>query len=95
MILSGRKTQTRRRWKRPRAKVGSVHQAKTSYQGDAFAHLRITDIHLERLGDISEEDVRREGYETREQLEDVFRRIYKRTPDPDEVVTVINFEVVS
>lgn len=94
MILEGRKVQTRRRWTRPRVKVGSVHQAKTSYQGDAFAHLRITDIHLERLGDISDEDVRREGYESREQLMGVFRAIYRTEPDPDEVVTVVDFECV-
>jgi len=96
MILSGRKTQTRRRWQRPRAKVGSIRQAKTGFaKTDVFAHIKITGLRQEALGDISNEDVYREGYDTREQLEDVFKRIYKgQAPDPSEVVWVVDFELV-
>jgi len=43
-ILNGDKTVTRRRWKRPRACVGSIHRAQTQLFGDAFARLRITSV---------------------------------------------------
>ena len=57
LILSGTKTQTRRIWKKPRAKVGSIHLAKLKMLStDFFAKLEILDVHLERLGDISEEE---------------------------------------
>lgn len=95
MILSGRKTQTRRKWKKPRAKVGSIHQAKTGFKkDDTFALIRITGIRHEAMGDISDEDVYREGYDSREAFADIWRRIHGTDPDPTEVVTVIDFEVV-
>lgn len=51
-ILAGTKTQTRRTGSK-RWKVGSIHQAKTSYKKDAaFAKLRILDIRQETLGDM-------------------------------------------
>lgn len=62
MILAGNKTQTRRKWKRPRVKVGNVYQARTALFGKSFAHLRVKRIHHEILKDISEADARAEGY---------------------------------
>src|SRR5690606_36771704 len=60
LVLSGRKMQTRRRWKRPRVTVCSVHQAKTGFKKDeVFARIRITGLRHEPLGDISPEDVYR------------------------------------
>lgn len=96
MILSGRKTQTRRKWKRPRVCVGSIHKAKTGFRkNETFARIRITGLRQERLGDISDEDVPREGYDSRETLADVWRRIYGANSNPDEIVRVIDFEVVT
>jgi len=92
LVLSGRKTQTRRRWKRPRVKVGSVHQAKTGFKKDeVFARIRITGLRQERLGDISPEDVYREGYDTWDEFAAVWRRIHGSAPDPDEIVWVVDF----
>jgi hypothetical protein len=64
MILSGRKTQTRRIWKKPRAKVGAVHLAKTKMLSrEYFAKLRILDVYREFPSDISDDDARAEGYD--------------------------------
>ena len=47
LIHSGRKTQTRRLWKKPRAKVGVVHKAKTAlFSQDYFALIKITALRL-------------------------------------------------
>lgn len=94
LILSGRKTQTRRVWKKSRARVGAVHKAKTAlFSPDHFALIRITGLRRERLGDITLEDVRREGYDTLEEFKEVWVRINK-TWDPELEVYVVSFELV-
>jgi len=92
LILSGRKTQTRRVWKKSRARVGAVHKAKTAlFSPDHFALIRITGLRRERLGDITLEDARREGYDTLEEFKAVWVRINK-TWDPELEVYVVSFE---
>jgi hypothetical protein len=46
-ILAGRKTVTRRQWKKPRVKVGNVYQARTMMLGKAFARLRVVSLQSE------------------------------------------------
>lgn len=94
-ILTGRKTQTRRVWKKPRARAGSIHKAKTVlFSREYFALIRITDVRKERLGDISLEDVRREGYDTREAFKEEWIRI-NGAWNPELEVFVVSFELVS
>lgn len=91
LILSHRKTETRRLWSSPRARVGAVHQARLTLFGDPFALLKILNVHKERLGDISEDSVHREGYDTLEDFKDAWRRI-NGSWDPDLVPFVVRFE---
>jgi hypothetical protein len=92
-ILSGRKTQTRRLWKKPRAKVGAVHKAKTAlFSRDHFALIKITAFRKERLGDISLVDVRREGYDTLQAFTEEWIRINKIW-DSELEVYVVSFEL--
>ena len=85
-ILEGRKVCTRRRWKRPRAKVGAVHQARTTLFGSPFAYLRIRDVRQERYpgsvvsGSISPSFARDvegnlEGFRDWEEFRSVFAQI--------------------
>ncbi len=93
LILPGRKTQTRRLWKKPRAKVGAIHKAKTAlFSRDHFALIKITALRKERLGDISLEDVRREGYETLQAFKEEWIRINKIW-DSELEVYVVSFEL--
>jgi hypothetical protein len=94
LIIFGRKTQTRRIWDRPRAKPGAVHKAKTLlYSMDYFASIRVIAVRKERLGDISLEDVRREGYESLEAFKEEWIRI-NRVWDHELEVYVVSFELV-
>lgn len=65
-ILSGQKTQTRRCWKRPRAKVGSFHWAQLNYAPESrFARLEILDVWEqapEAIDEMGDEHVTAEGF---------------------------------
>lgn len=98
-ILAGTKTQTRRAWKKPRARVGTVHLAKTRMlSSDYFARLAILAVYEERLGDISEEDARAEGYPSRAAYLQAFARINRQRIGDDfyeQMVYVVRFRVVT
>ena len=62
LIKKGEKCQTRRlHHGRFRAKVGSIHQCRTTLFGPALCHIRILRTWHERLGDISANDAWEEG----------------------------------
>jgi hypothetical protein len=98
MILVGTKTETRRLWKRQRAKVGSVHLAKLKMLSkEYFARLQINYVFQQRLGDITDEQVRKEGYSTRDEYFKKLCEINKMPYHPrvlDMVVWVVGFELV-
>lgn len=72
----------------------AIHKAKTTlFSRDHFALIRITGLRRERLGDITLEDVRREGYDTMEEFKEVWVRITKCW-DPELEVYVVSFELV-
>ncbi len=94
-ILSGRKVETRRQWRTWRAKVGSIHKAKTKMLSpEYFAELEILRRWEECLGDISEKSIHNEGYDSREQYVAVWEEINKRPWNDDEIVKVLLFQVV-
>lgn len=94
LILSGAKTESRRRWRRPLVKEGGVYWAATGFgRGDRFARLKVKYIRRQRLGEVTEEDARREGCSSLEEFKEVWTRIYGSW-DPCEEVYVVSFEVV-
>lgn len=76
-ILEGRKTQTRRIWKRRRAKPGSHHWAQTGmYKPETrFACLEVLRVWQEPLINISEADAKAEGYQDSHEYLMAFVRI--------------------
>jgi len=95
-IVMGRKTQTRRNHKRPRAKVGVVHQCRTTLFGKPFAHIKILRVWQERLGDISQEDVKAEGVWplTPEEFIEGFMEVAKGKVTRDSMLWCYEFEYV-
>ncbi len=94
MILSGRKTQTRRMGKK-RWNVGAIHQVKTGFKkDDQFGSVRILNVREEQLKHITEESARAEGYDSVSDYMDIFMKIYGSWT-PDQWVWVVDFKVIS
>jgi hypothetical protein len=75
-IDNGLKTETRRTWKKPRAKVGSTHKAKTKMLSkNYFAVLKIKEVYQEKLRSITKESAYAEGGYTVESYVDKFYEI--------------------
>ena len=95
LILSGRKTQTRRLGKK-RWTVGKVYQAKTSYMAKPFAYLKLTALRYEPLEPMSEADAHAEGYNNVQSYLQAFKEIYKYPLDEaNPLVWVLTFELAS
>jgi ParB family transcriptional regulator, chromosome partitioning protein len=87
-VVSGEKQQTTRRRADPRIETGTVVRADVIQ----FADLEITDVIRKRLSDFTEADAQAEGGYTLEEFCDLWRRSYGGW-NPDELVTIIRFEV--
>ena len=102
LILSGRKTQTRRLWKHgSRVKVGNVYQARTRMldKSSTFALLRVKQVRtMWKLDDITPEDAWAEGYDSVGEFLAAFRAInrwsWNQLSLGDKPITVVEFEVV-
>ena len=86
--MSGRKTQTRRLHTRLR-KVGSKQASKYDFLGKPFCFVVINRCFLQKLGDVSDADISKEGFNSKMEFIDYFGDKY----DPDLVVVVYEFEV--
>ncbi len=91
-ILKGAKTQTSRKGiPNSKVKVGAVIHA--SVWEPHFADLRIISIERKRLGEMTEEDAKREGGYTLEEFKEVWKSIHGDWNE-NESVYVIHFERV-
>jgi hypothetical protein len=92
MIHEGKKTETRRIWKKQRAIIGSVHLMKIKMLSkENFGKMKITNIIKNHLLDITEEGAQREGGYTREEYLKLWFKINPKSPKNPEVF-VVNFE---
>jgi len=94
MILAGKKTSTRRVWRRKNVKVGRTYKARLKLLSkDYFAKIRVKKFYKQRLGEMKKEDFEKEGYEN---PNDFIRNWAEITGSWDKglAVHVIEFEVV-
>lgn len=97
LIREGEKTETRRTWATPQAKVGNTYAATTEMfvsNDEADCWIRVTDMKRERLRAMTTGDARAEGYETVDEFKQAWEEINDEEWDPDQQVTVVVFEYV-
>ena len=99
LIRQGKKTETRRIWKKPHVKVGKTYQCRTSRYAktpEDSLYIKITAMRKERLGEITPEAAKREGMDSGLKVFQ-FRELWVKLHglwDPDQEVYIIDFEVV-
>lgn len=77
----GLKTQTRRLWKKSRARVGSIHQLREKLFGPSKGTVKVLGVHRQNLLDLREEDAHNEGGYTREQFLKKWFEINPHSPE--------------
>ena len=90
-VLAGEKTQTRRThnytWT-----IGKTYCIRDRWFSKPQGHIIITRKFRQRLGDISPEDVQKEGFSTLEEFQKAWTEIHGQI-DENEVVTVYEFKL--
>jgi hypothetical protein len=93
MVLSGVKTQTRRIHQRGWV-IGHTYKIKDTYYCKGLGTIKITRAFKQRLGDISEQDVQKEGFKDRAEFIQTWIKINKGAWNPDVIVTAYEFTLV-
>lgn len=76
MILEGKKTATRRVWKKPRVKVGGIYKCKTKMLSkDYFAKIKVLRLYKQKLYAMKNKDAIKEGYSNLKEFEKVWIKI--------------------
>jgi len=92
LILAGKKTQTRRTH-RQEWKIGHVYSARASWFEKADAWILITRKFRQKLKDISEEDIEKEGFSMLAEFREEWRKI-NGSWDENQVVVAYEFKLV-
>jgi hypothetical protein len=94
MILTGSKTQTRRLpGKSANYSVGRVYAIKDRWFSKAQGYILITRKFKQKLGEISPEDIRKEGYKSLEEFRRAWEEIHgPESWQPNLTVTVYEFK---
>lgn len=94
-ILSGDKTVTRRmRGRRRPAVPGRLHKIKVDRTKNWYGWILIQNCDLERLGDLTDEEAVKEGFNNKEHYMNYFRHL-NGDVDEDELIWRVEFEVIT
>lgn len=97
MFRSGRKTVTRRIWKTPHVKVGGIYGVRSDrfkpVSPDA-PRIRVISVSVERLRDITLEEVQREGHTSISEFMEVWEKLHDGVWNPNQKVYRIEFELI-
>lgn len=94
-ILSGKKTETRRPVKdgKPcRYEQGRTYSLQSARGKPGVGRIRVREVRRERLGEIDEDGAQREGFESRKEFFDYWKKLYEKV-DEDVEVWVIHFKI--
>jgi hypothetical protein len=88
------KTETRRAWKKPRAKIGSTHKCRLKFDENYFARVEILDVYEQPLGEMTELAALHEGGYTLEEYARIWQIINKAPLNPLEEVYVVEMRCI-
>ena len=100
LIREGKKTETRRIWKKPHVKVGKTYQCRTSRYSktpEDSPYIKIIAMRKEKLGEITDDAARKEGFKPDGAQLEKFWALWVKLHgswNPDQEVYVVDFEVV-
>lgn len=93
-VRAGRKTQSRRISK-VRYREGSIQPVQENYKpGKVKDNIKINSRYEQKLGEVTEEQAIAEGFDNLEDFKKEWVAITKKPWDPEEVVTVYEFEMI-
>jgi len=93
MILNGTKTATRRDWKKPMVKIGGIYKCKTKmFSKEYFAKIEVIKLFKDRLGNMTLEDCKKEGYDSQMKFRNIWSKINRGFRE-DLIVYVIEFKL--
>jgi hypothetical protein len=91
-VLDKSKTQTRRihkyKWK-----IGNTYKIKNNYHCKGLGSIKITRAFKQRLGDISDQDIKKEGFENRTDFINAWNAL-NGSWNPDIIVIVYEFNLI-
>jgi len=94
-VLSGHKTQTRRTHKYT-WKIGKTYSVRDRWFSKPQGHIIVTRKFKQRLGDISPQDVKKEGYSTLKEFKRAWTEIYgPESWNPDLLVIAYEFKLLT
>lgn len=94
MILNGTKTATRRAWKKPMVKVGGIYKCKLKMLSkEYFAKIKVTKFFKQHLGDMTNKDAKKEGYNSLRKFYNIWIMINGEF-NPNLEVDVIEFKLI-
>ena len=95
LVQYGSKSITVRPLRKTRMRAGTVYEAKLTVTTEkSFARLLVTDVYRKRLGELTEDEVSREGLRSLAEFRKKWEAAYSKW-DPNEIVRVIEFRALS
>lgn len=92
-VRTGEKTQTRRTSK-IRYREGSIQPIQESYNQKAKDHIKINKRYEQRLGDMTEEQAKAEGFQSLSEFKKEWVEITKQQWNPEQTVTAYEFQLI-
>ena len=92
-IVDGAKTATRRP-SRPMVRAGGTYRIRVGFFSYLQERIKVNDLYLQRLGDMTHQDALDEGYSSLEKFKREWEELYGRW-DVEEAVWVVEFEHVA
>ena len=92
-VRTGTKTQTRRTSK-IRYREGSIQPIQESYTQRAKDHIKINKRYEQKLGDMTEEEAKAEGFQNLVEFKKEWEKITKQPWNPEQTVTAYEFQLI-